>query len=79
LGEHAGAGYYSADLHVHFGYDRLAVLEQLSLADDVHIVPAFTFWLRGTEPEWKAEWPAWRAGRGPNRRNSFCELRQSRD
>jgi hypothetical protein len=55
-------GWYSADLHVHFGHDQLRVLKQLSLADDVHIVPAFTYWLRGTEPAWNAEWPKWQGG-----------------
>jgi hypothetical protein len=55
-------GYYSADLHVHFGHDNPVVLRQLSLADDVHVVPAFTYWLRGREQEWRRDWPAWEEG-----------------
>ena len=50
-------GYFSADLHVHFGQDNLQVLRQLALADDVHLVPAFSYWLRGTEKSWHAAWP----------------------
>lgn len=55
-------GYYSADVHVHFGHDQIEVLKQLSLADDVNLVPALTSWLSGREPEWKSEWPAWEGG-----------------
>ena len=55
-------GFYSADLHVHLGHDNARVLRQLSLADDVHIVPAFTYWLRGTEPSWNSRWPDWEGG-----------------
>lgn len=50
-------GWYSADLHVHLGYDDLRVLKQLALADDVHLVPAFSYWLRGHEETWKSNWP----------------------
>lgn len=56
------AGWFSSDFHVHFGHDQLRVLKQLSLADDVHLTPAFTYWLRGTEPEWKTQWPEWPEG-----------------
>lgn len=56
------AGWFSSDFHVHFGHDQLKVLKQLSLADDVHLTPAFTYWLRGTEPEWKTLWPEWPEG-----------------
>lgn len=55
-------GYYSADMHLHFGHDRLAVLKQLALADDVHVLPAFSYWLRGTEEGWNSQWPAWPGG-----------------
>lgn len=55
-------GYYSTDMHVHFGHDNLRVLKQLALADDVHLVPAFTYWLRGSEPSWKRDWPSWPQG-----------------
>jgi hypothetical protein len=55
-------GWYSSDMHVHFGADNPRVLRQLALADDVHVTPAFTYWLRGTEPSWPADWPAWPGG-----------------
>lgn len=51
-------GWYSADLHVHLGQDNPRVLRQLALADDVHMVPAFTYWLRGTGETWLSNWPA---------------------
>ena len=51
-------GFFSADLHVHFGSDQPAVLRQLSLADDIHVLPAFSYWLRGTEAMWPESWPA---------------------
>lgn len=50
-------GWYSADLHVHLGHDNPQILEQLALADDVHLVPAFTYWLRGRGEEWLSRWP----------------------
>ena len=50
-------GYYSADMHVHLGYDNLATLKQLALADDVHLIPAFTYWLTGRGETWMAKWP----------------------
>ena len=50
-------GWYSADLHVHLGHDDARVLKQLALADDVHLVPAFTYWLRGRGETWHAQWP----------------------
>lgn len=50
-------GWYSADLHVHLGSDNPRVLKQLSLADDVHLIPSFTYWLRGQEETWQAKWP----------------------
>lgn len=51
-------GWFSADLHVHLGNDSLSVLKQLALSDDVHFVPAFTYWLRGKKNElWSHRWP----------------------
>lgn len=50
-------GWYSADLHVHLGSDDPRILKQLSLADDVHLIPSFTYWLRGKGEVWQAEWP----------------------
>ena len=45
-------GWYSSDLHVHFGHDRPAVLEQLVLADDVNLLPSFSYW-----NHFEKEWP----------------------
>ncbi|MCZ6674816.1 MAG: CehA/McbA family metallohydrolase [Verrucomicrobia bacterium] len=50
-------GWYSADLHVHLGQDDPRILRQLALADDVHLVPAFTYWLRGRGETWESQWP----------------------
>ena len=55
-------GWFSADLHVHFGHDQPKILRQLALADDVHVVPAFSTWLRGTESAWPQSWPKWEGG-----------------
>lgn len=52
-------GYYSADLHIHFGHDNPAVLAQLARADDLDVVPAFTYWLTGRESTWQSSWPDW--------------------
>jgi hypothetical protein len=54
--------FYSSDLHIHFGNDSPRILEQLGAADDLDIIPAFSYWLRGTEKEWKADWPHWPSG-----------------
>ncbi len=51
-------GWYSADLHVHFGKDDLRVLRQLALADDVNWLPAFSYW-----NDFHEDWPAWPEGR----------------
>ena len=50
-------GWFSADLHIHLGHDDLRVLQQLALADDVHLMPSFTYWLRGEGERWKPAWP----------------------
>jgi hypothetical protein len=54
--------FYSSDLHIHFGNNNPRILEQLGAADDLDIIPAFSYWLRGTEEEWKADWPHWPSG-----------------
>jgi hypothetical protein len=53
----AADGWYSADLHVHLGHDDPRVLKQLALADDVNLIPSFTYWLRGRGETWLANWP----------------------
>jgi len=50
-------GWYSADLHVHLGANDPRILRQLALADDVHLIPSFTYWLRGRGETWAAKWP----------------------
>ena len=50
-------GWYSSDMHVHFGADKIEVLKQLTLADDVNWLPAFTYWNK-----LKRKWPAWPTG-----------------
>ncbi|MFK7822141.1 MAG: hypothetical protein AB8G99_25825, partial [Planctomycetaceae bacterium] len=50
-------GWFSADLHMHLGHDNPNVLKQLALADDIHLVPSFTYWLRGEGETWNAKWP----------------------
>ncbi|MCP4784613.1 MAG: CehA/McbA family metallohydrolase [Fuerstiella sp.] len=50
-------GWYSADLHVHLGHDDPRILKQLALADDVHLIPSFTYWLRGRGETWEMQWP----------------------
>lgn len=50
-------GWYSVDMHVHLGFDNPRVLQQLSLADDVHLIPSFTYWLRGVGETWRDQWP----------------------
>lgn len=50
-------GWYSADLHVHLGHDNPRITTQLALADDVHLIPSFTYWLRGRGESWESKWP----------------------
>ena len=37
-------GWYSADMHCHFGVDDLDVLKQTALADDINFEPVLTVW-----------------------------------
>lgn len=54
-------GWYSADIHCHFGVDNPRVLKQTALADDVNMEPVLSVWHgRRTEPlksklKWKYE------------------------
>ena len=56
-------GWYSADMHLHLGFDNPRVLKQLALADDVHLVPSFTYWLRGRGETWQRHGPTTRSRR----------------
>ncbi len=50
-------GWYSADMHCHFGLGDVRVLKQLALADDIHFEPVSTLWnhQRGNPPN--GAWP----------------------
>jgi hypothetical protein len=55
-------GWYSADMHCHFGLGNPAVLKQLALADDINFEPILTLWNHqrtGTSDE---TWPDWTTG-----------------
>ncbi len=39
-----GLGWYSMDVHCHFGADSLEILKQLALADDINCEPVLTVW-----------------------------------
>ncbi len=53
----AKEGWYSADMHCHFGLGDLRVLKQLALADDINFEPVSTLWnhQRGNPPN--GAWP----------------------
>jgi len=53
----AKEGWYSADMHCHFGLGDLRVLKQLTLADDINFEPVSTLWnhQRGNPPN--GAWP----------------------
>jgi hypothetical protein len=55
-------GWYSSDIHCHFGLDNLRILKQLALADDVNFEPILTLWnhQRPTPPG--GIWPDWQSG-----------------
>ena len=56
-------GWYSSDMHCHFGLDSLKVLKQLSLADDVSFEPILTLWNHQRSKETSDEtWPDWPTG-----------------
>lgn len=44
-------GWYSADWHEHFGVTDVDVLKQLTLADDVNLLPVLGLW-RENQPDW---------------------------
>ena len=57
-------GWYSADMHCHFGVRDLKVLKQLALADDVNLEPILTLWNHQRTGASDKAWPDWL--RGPN-------------
>ncbi|UCG56754.1 MAG: CehA/McbA family metallohydrolase [Phycisphaerales bacterium] len=58
----AEEGWYSGDLHCHFGVGDLAVLKQLALADDVNFEPVSTLWNHQRSSLSDKVWPDWPTG-----------------
>jgi len=50
-------GWYSADMHCHFGVKDVNVLKQLALADDVDFEPVLTLWNQRADPNREPGWP----------------------
>lgn len=55
-------GWYSADLHCHFGVHDLITLKQLALADDVNLEPILTLWNHQRGRLSDKRWPDWPHG-----------------
>ena len=58
----AAEGWYSADIHCHFGLGDLRILKQLALADDINFEPLLTLWNHQTKPPADGSWPGWPGG-----------------
>ena len=55
-------GWYSGDIHCHFGLNNLKVLKQLALADDVNFEPILTLWNHQSPMPPGGIWPDWPGG-----------------
>jgi len=55
-------GWYSADMHCHFGLDNPTVLKQLALADDINLEPILTLWNHQRTETSDDVWPNWNTG-----------------
>ncbi|MBL7187447.1 MAG: CehA/McbA family metallohydrolase [Phycisphaerae bacterium] len=55
-------GWYSGDIHCHFGLNDLKVLRQLALADDVNFEPILTLWNHQSPMPPGGVWPDWSGG-----------------
>ena len=55
-------GWYSGDIHCHFGLNDLKVLKQLALADDVNFEPILTLWNHQSPAPPGGLWPDWQSG-----------------
>ncbi|MHC4353150.1 MAG: CehA/McbA family metallohydrolase, partial [Planctomycetota bacterium] len=55
-------GWYSGDIHCHFGLNNLKVLRQLALADDVNFEPILTLWNHQSPASPGGVWPDWPGG-----------------
>jgi hypothetical protein len=55
-------GWYSSDIHCHFGLNNLRILKQLTLADDVNFEPVLTLWNHQSPAPAGQIWPDWPSG-----------------
>ncbi|MHC4432973.1 MAG: CehA/McbA family metallohydrolase domain-containing protein, partial [Planctomycetota bacterium] len=55
-------GWYSGDIHCHFGLNDFKVLKQLALADDVNFEPILTLWNHQSPMPPGGLWPDWQGG-----------------
>jgi hypothetical protein len=55
-------GWYSADMHCHFGLGDLRILKQLALADDINFEPLMSLWNHQTKTPAGGSWPDWPGG-----------------
>jgi hypothetical protein len=55
-------GWYSSDIHCHFGLNDLRILKQLALADDVNFEPILTLWNHQSPDPAGGIWPDWPSG-----------------
>lgn len=55
-------GWYSGDIHCHFGLDNLEALKQLALADDVNFEPLLSLWNHQRPDPPGGVWPDWPEG-----------------
>jgi len=55
-------GWYSGDIHCHFGLNDFRVLKQLALADDVNFEPILTLWNHQSPMPASGVWPDWSGG-----------------
>ncbi|MHC4116993.1 MAG: CehA/McbA family metallohydrolase [Planctomycetota bacterium] len=55
-------GWYSGDIHCHFGLNKPEVLRQLALADDVNFEPILTLWNHQSPMPPGGIWPDWLGG-----------------
>ena len=60
-------GWYSADIHGHFGVENISALKQSALADDINFEPVLAFWnhqqnIWNRQAAQTGRWPVWPEG-----------------
>jgi hypothetical protein len=55
----AAEGWYSGDMHCHFGVEDIRVLKQSALADDINFEPILTLWNQREYAAPRGGWPQW--------------------